>query len=134
MVNGDEILNSILEDMKKYEKEFNELENKKATLQQNYVEEMKKLQTRQEQVRGLYTGLFDQYRKFSSEKVPEDTTATTVKTDTEQVAEPEKEVVPEVVETVNEEKASSLTPNEIETIKNSIQASESDDDVPDYLK
>lgn len=151
MVDGNDIMKSILADMQKYDAEFKENENKVAKLEQEYVAEMRKLQTRQEQLRGLYTGLYEQYKKFANEKTE---AVTEVSTDTDTVSPTDSvdnNVSDEIVETAEtvenaesedtinvEEVAEALTESEIEDIKNTLNTSDkkddSNDDIPDYLK
>ena len=152
MVSGTEIMQSILEDMKKYDKEFKDNDVKIAKLEQEYVAEMRKLQTRQEQLRGLYTGLYEQYQKFANER--EATTTVDSSDDSVEVVEeaPDSNNTVDIPEDVAEEShlveaetADSLTESEkqniektleenIDKLKKSVDSVEKDAEIPDYLK
>lgn len=147
MVDGNDIMKSILADMQKYDAEFKENENKVAKLEQEYVAEMRKLQTRQEQLRGLYTGLYEQYKKFANEKVENpEATATSkdaeINNDVATVVEERAEDVADTnVDTAGDldvENGDTLTQAEIQDIKDTLNKTEKNiatsDDVPDYLK
>jgi len=64
MVSGEEILASLQEEMQKCSDEFKKINDMIENTTQEYNDKISQLLTRKEQVRGTYTGLYNQYQKF----------------------------------------------------------------------
>lgn len=91
MANVDEILNAMLEDMKKYKKEYedatvqvnsiakeysdkiNDLQKQRIALQEEGNKKIEVLDARRSQLSGMYSSLYEQYKRFAG-KEPDFTT------------------------------------------------------------
>ena len=150
MVNAEEILKSMLEEMEKYQKEYNEatkqvndilreyttkideLQKQRLALQEEGNKKIDILNARREQLSGKHSSLYEQYKKFAG-KEPE---FSKVETDVEPekkvaVKKPAKKVEPKKPEKatpVNEDnKTESLSPEELAKLEEITNKDKSND-------
>lgn len=145
MVSAEEILKSLQDEMQKCSDEFKNINDMIEKTTQEYNDNISQLLTRKEQIRGTYTGLYNQYQKFvgaeTNNIVPEvkDEPATPIKD--EQPIEVEKETnikesKKETPKTVKQTTKAGLTPEERAKLKQ-VTTKKTDakgNEIPEYLQ
>ena len=156
MVSAEEILKSLQDEMQKCSDEFKNINDIIEKTTQEYNDKISQLLTRKEQVRGTYTGLYNQYQKFvgtapnNAESNSENVSVPEVAAPTETV---EKEEVPaveekpdtstKVVDAIKKEQTkqtkqtkTGLTPEERAKLKQvtTKQTDKKGNEIPEYLQ
>lgn len=139
-----EILNSMQEQMKQLETEFNQVKESLQTLEDNYKVQREQHYNRIAQIQGAYTALHTQYEKYAKKEEP--------KQDVKPAADKSKVVeMPKVENTKGEEPkkdakpkaepktktSKTLTAEEIAKLKqvtNAPKVDEKGNEIPEYLQ
>lgn len=149
MISVEEILNSLQAEMQKCSEEFKYINDTIEQTTQEYNDKISQLLTRKEQVRGTYTGLYNQYQKFMGnnespavEKVETPEPAEVTASETEKVEQPKKDEIKPVTETKKEtpkttkQTKTGLTPEERAKLKQvtTKQTDNKGNEIPEYLQ
>lgn len=146
MVDGSEILKSIRADMDKYEAQYKEVcetitktvkeyNDKLLALQEEGTNKVKQLENTREQIRGMYTGLYNQYHQFTGDTA--ETTEAPVEApapEEKKVTEPKKKTKTTKSELSDEDKAKLAQITGATSQNQTAVKDKNGNEIPEYLQ